>query len=473
MYENKRSNYCGSPHSDQYEFDVELVDQVVHNMKRGKAAGLDSITVEHLLHSHPAIYTLLRKLFNMFVKYCFVPDDFGRSYTVPLPKGNIINKSATVDDFRGISISPCISKIFESCILNRYRDFLVTSDNQFGFKKGLGCSHAIYSVKCVVNHYIDNGSTVNLCALDLKKAFDKVNHHGLFVKLMNRLLPDNILTVLEYWYGLCSTCVRWGSVFSRFFQLKCGVRQGGVLSPYLFACYIDDIVDVLHRSGLGCNMKHVPVCIFLYADDIILISPSVDALQKMIVICELELALLEMALNPKKSVCIRFGPRFDAKCAPLVSNSGQHLAWVTTCRYLGVFFHAHRNFKCVFDNAKKAYYRSFNSVFGKVGRHASEEVILKLIQSKCLPVILFGLDACPLNSSDKHSFDFLLTRSLMKLFNTGSNVIVTECRKAFNVKLLSESIIDRKKSFLCRYSITENVICKLFSDETASELLHL
>ena len=78
---------------------------------------------------------------------------------------------------------------------------------------------------------------------------------------------------------------------------------------------------------------------------------------------------------------------------------------------------------------------------------ALEEVVLKLIQSKCLPVILFGLDACPVNSSDQHSFDFLLTRSLMKLFNTGSNVIVTECRKAFNVKLLSENIFDRKKSF--------------------------
>jgi len=251
------------------------------------------------------------------------------------------------------------------------------------------------------------------------------------------------------------------------------VRQGGVLSPYLFACYIDDIVDALKRSGLGCNMKHVPVCIFLYADDIILLSPSVGALQQMINICELELALLEMALNPKKCVCLRCGPRFDAKCAPLVTNSGQQLLWVNSCRYLGVYFLAHRNFKCVFDNAKKAYYRSFNSVFGKVGRYASEEVTIKLIQTKCLPVILFGLDACPVNSADKHSFDFLLTRSLMKLFNTGSNLVITECRRIFNVKLLSETITDRKKSFLYRYSNTDNDICKLFYNQAVHELLHV
>jgi len=262
IYENNRPNYCGSSHSEQYDFDCELIDNIVHNMKHGKASGLDGLTVEHLLHCHPVIYSLLSEIFNLFIKYGFVPDEFGRSYTVPLPKGNSVNKAMAVDDFRGISISPVISKVFESCILNRYSGFLVTSDNQFGFKKGLGCSHAIYSVRCVVGHYTRNGSTVNLCALDLKKAFDKMNHHGLYMKLMDRFIPNNLLTVLEYWYGLCTTCVRWGNVFSTFFQLKCGVRQGGVLSPYLFACYIDDIVETLQRSGHGCNIKCVPVCIF-------------------------------------------------------------------------------------------------------------------------------------------------------------------------------------------------------------------
>jgi len=69
--------------------------------------------------------------------------------------------SVTVDDFRGVSISPTISKIFEHCILDRYSDFLITSDNQFGFKKGSSYAHAIYSLRCVVDHYVDFGSTVN------------------------------------------------------------------------------------------------------------------------------------------------------------------------------------------------------------------------------------------------------------------------------------------------------------------------
>ena len=76
-------------------------------------------------------------------------------------------KSITVDDFRGISISPAISKVFEYYILHRYRDFFKTSDNQFGIKQGSSCTHAIYSLSCVVDYYVNCGSMINICALDL------------------------------------------------------------------------------------------------------------------------------------------------------------------------------------------------------------------------------------------------------------------------------------------------------------------
>jgi len=99
---------------------------------------------------------------------------------VPILKDkNVVHcKSITVDDFRGISISPVITKIFEHCILDGYRDYFKTSDSQFGFKHS--CAHAMYSPSCVVDHYVNCGSTINICALDLLKAFDKMSHCGFF-----------------------------------------------------------------------------------------------------------------------------------------------------------------------------------------------------------------------------------------------------------------------------------------------------
>jgi len=76
-------------------------------------------------------------------------------------------------------------------------EFLSTDNKQFGFKKGLGCNHAIYTVRHIVERFIKGGNAVNLCAIDLSKAFDKVNHHALFIKLMRRNLPVALLDILE------------------------------------------------------------------------------------------------------------------------------------------------------------------------------------------------------------------------------------------------------------------------------------
>jgi exonuclease III len=473
-YNNMRKNYCGMPVTDDMEIDVELIDCIVYHMKRGKAAGLDGLTTEHLQYCHPAVYLLLAKLFNLFMKCGCVPTDFGRSYTVPILKGNknSVSTSLSVDDFRGITISPVISKVFESCILDRYKQFFVTSDNQFGFKKGLSCSHAIYSVKCVVDHYSRLGSTINLCLLDLKKAFDKMNHDGLYIKLMNRLVPNTLLCILEYWFDVCVSCVRWGNTVSSFISLKCGVRQGGVLSPFLFAIFIDDIIKEIKKTNLGCRLKHENVSIFIYADDIILLAPSIDSLQNMLRICEKELAWLDMSLNPKKSLCIRFGPRHNVGCSNISTVNGDNLLWTTSCRYLGVYMCSSNFFKCSLSNAKKSFYRSFNSIFGKLGRLASEEVILHLVNIKCVPSLLYGLEACSLNKTDTRGLDFVFTRSLMKLFKTSSNVIIDECYTMFNLKCVSQLLSERKRKFLenmCR----GNTLCDIVASFVAKDLLTL
>ena len=129
---------------------------------------------------------------------------------MPIPKCDGRKRSVTVDDFRGISISPVISKLFELCVLDRYSDYFNTSDHQFGFKKHTGCCHVVFSVRNVIDHYVSNGSTVNVCTLDLSKAFDRMNHYVLFVKLMEKKLPSKILNIMEKWFILSEICVRWG-----------------------------------------------------------------------------------------------------------------------------------------------------------------------------------------------------------------------------------------------------------------------
>ena len=59
---------------------------------------------------------------------------------------------------------------------------------------------------------------------------------------------------------------------------------------------------------------------------------------------------------------------------------------------------------------------AFNSIYGKIGRSASEEVTFELIKSKCLPVLMYGIDVCPTNSADRQSVQFAVNRIIYKIF---------------------------------------------------------
>ena len=119
------------------------------------------------------------------------------SYLVPIPKPkDHYCKALSCDDFRRIAISPIISKVFEYCFLDRFQSLLSTSNKQFGFKKGLSCSNAIYTVRNITDRYIARGSTVNLCTIDLSKAFDKVNHYALYIELIKRQFPVQLLDMI-------------------------------------------------------------------------------------------------------------------------------------------------------------------------------------------------------------------------------------------------------------------------------------
>jgi len=97
-------------------------------------------------------------------------------------------------------------------------------------------------VRGVVNHFVNDGSTVTLGCLDLAKAFDKCNHYGLFLKLMNANIPVNFIHLFCDWFRKASIQVRWGGALSSSVLLDSNKRQGSVLSLTLFSFYNIDIL---------------------------------------------------------------------------------------------------------------------------------------------------------------------------------------------------------------------------------------
>jgi hypothetical protein len=290
---------------------------------------------------------------------------------------------------------------------------------------------------------------------------------------MDRNVPNCLLEILEHWFSICSTCVRWGQFVSRFVNLSCGVRQGGVLSPHLFSIYVDDVIDKITRSKTGCNLRSMCISIFMYADDLLILSPSVTYLQRLIRLVELELIYLDMPINVSKSMCIRVGPRHNIKCADITAYNGTIIPWVNDCQYLGIYIMSGSVFKCDFAYTKKSLFRSFNALFGKIGHRASADVIVHLVKSKCFPIFLYALEACPVNKTETKSFDFALFRIYAKVFGTFSNEIISECQSAFNLSSAINLINRKKINFLKRFVASENQICKTFDKNANSELASL
>ena len=142
-----------------------------------------------------------------------------------------------------------------------------------------------------------------MCFLDASNAFDRVKHSVLFSKLVRRGVPGYIVRLLCYWYDRQAVCVRWGNSLSDPFHVNNGVRQGGILSPYLFNVYIfmDDLSQSLNCCKTGCLSGEIIINHLMYADDLVLLSPSATGLRELLRTCVKYSKEHAIIYNSKKS----------------------------------------------------------------------------------------------------------------------------------------------------------------------------
>ena len=96
---------------------------------------MDRFTAEHLQNCHPIVTLTITRLFISMLALHYVPDAFALRLTIPIPKCDTKRIYDKIDDYRGITISPVISKIFELCLARCLQNYLNSSNRQFGFRK--------------------------------------------------------------------------------------------------------------------------------------------------------------------------------------------------------------------------------------------------------------------------------------------------------------------------------------------------
>ena len=135
-----------------------------------------------------------------------------------------------------------------------------------------------------------------MCIRDRSKAFDRVNLYALSIKLMKLSVPKSFISIILDWYGKVLVSVKWNNSVSAPRRLLTGVHQGGVLSPSLFSVYVNDILCNLEWSEFGCHVSGRHVGALTYADDLLLVSITLQDLRNMLDIAYAALSWLDMVL---------------------------------------------------------------------------------------------------------------------------------------------------------------------------------
>ena len=466
--------YRGDLYDYNEDVNVYGVDSAINELKLGKAAGNDEVSAEHLKYCHPILTSMLCALFKLMLRFEYIPDAFGVGLTIPIPKANGNVKPVTCDDFRGITLSPIISKVFEKCLLQSLNQYLLTSVRQFGFKKNTSCAHAIFVVRKTVEYFTQNDSTVNMCAIDLCKAYDKVNNHALFLKLMDRNIPRKILLTLHCWYSKVYVVVKWKMSLSHAVKLNAGVRQGGILSPYLFAVFVNNVLEKLSKCKLGCHVKSICCNALMYADDLLLLSISMTDLRAMVNICNDEFDELDLKINFKKSCGLRIGKHHNRSVSPIIIDN-QIMHWKQEMHYLGVVLKSAKTFNISVQNLRQNFFRALNGIIGKIGTKASACVTLSLVQSFCLPILMYGIEALEINTKLMKSLDNAYCAIFSKLFGSYDQNVIQHCQFYSYWLPLNLLIDERKLNFYYKLLTVKNdavnFLFAKYEGDKVSELL--
>lgn len=102
----------------------------------------------------------------------------------------------------------------------------------------------------------------------------------LWRKLGDSSMPGDMINILKYWYANQTNHVKWSNSVSDAYGLECGVRQGGIASPKLFSLYVNELIVELSKMHVGCRVGGVSFNNINYADDMVLLSPTVTRYQR-------------------------------------------------------------------------------------------------------------------------------------------------------------------------------------------------
>ena len=357
------------------------------DIKVSKSSGFEDISTKVFKDAFSVLIPQLVYLFNLSFDRGVFPERWKQATIIPLYKGG---DKTEVGNYRPVSLLPLPGKLIERVAHGKMSAFLeahgIITAKQGGFRKGFSTASTIVDITNILFSNINNGLTSLAAFVDLRKAFDTVNH-----KILEKKLER---------YGINGPNLRWcenylldrtqkslvNGVLSSSRKITCGVPQGSVLGPLFFILYVNDLQHAVMDSQIQ-----------LYADDTVIftsgdtpeeaerkLQPSLDLFSHW---CHVN----KLSINTGKTKLMVFGTRHKVKKARMVRLSLEDapLQIVPTYKYLGFTLDSTLSFnyqvKCV---ANIVSYKA--NLLAKIRKFLNEDVALRIYKSMILPYFDYG-----------------------------------------------------------------------------------
>ena len=364
----------------------EQIEKLCEQINTNKSSGLPNIATWLLKDAFLCLPDIVTMIINASFDSCICPDVWKIANVVPLQKEG--NKQL-VSNLRPVSLLPVQSKIIEKVVHKKIYEHLQRNDllckEQGGFREGFSTvSTASFFVNEIYKS-INQKKYILATYLDIKKAFDTVNHQILLKKCKKLGIQGKLLNWLKNYLINRKQITIANNVTSDMGSITCGVPQGSILGPLLFLIYINDL-----NSCLTCTSD------FLYADDTVLLCSGNDLNN----VCDNMQNDLDnisnwcnsnkLTINSKKTKFMIFGNRNMLKKIKNtkfnLNMDGQALDRVHCYKYLGLNIDDNLNFnKHIQDMNKIITHKLY--MFSKIRFYIGEKDAIILFKSMILPIV--------------------------------------------------------------------------------------
>ena len=411
-------------------FNEDEIEECINHLKNNKSPGIDGVTSEFIKMCKGPLIPYITEILNYIIEFREFPKVWACGIRSAIFKSGKRNE---VDNYRGITILPIMEKIFEIAVYKRLYFVNEAFDDVDRYNGGFLCdsrtSDNLFIINGLIERQLALGKSFFVCFVDFSKAFDLVNRHILFYKIIRNGWKGRVIDTIRDLYAQSHFRVKRGGKISPPILNQLGVNQGGVASGLLFRKYMQDISDYLSKAVGVCISNEIIVHL-LWADDLILFSDTTEGLQKQLNGLYKYCSNNHMIVNETKTKVMCFGRSTEIR----VNYNGVPVQQVGQYKYLGNILKSvskqnqdvfASNYDYLCNQSLRAIY-SFRKKIKRTGA-LPPKIMFYIFDALVHPILTYGSDVWGFNRKGLTHLDKIFlhyARCVLQVKSTTCNTIV-------------------------------------------------